>query len=187
MKISFCFLPALAVLSLITACSTSSPPATSTPGGGQAVSPASQIAGAATAPLNDLNLVRADIPPVLVAARRDPYLTPANLACESLAADILALDEVLGADLDTPATPGNPGLIERGTSAAGNAAVGALRGAAEGVVPFRSWVRKLTGAERYSREVAASIAAGTVRRAYLKGLGLARGCTAPAAPRRAEN
>ena len=60
MKISFCFLPALAVLSLITACSTSSPPATSTPGGGQAVSPASQIAGAATAPLNDLNLVRAD-------------------------------------------------------------------------------------------------------------------------------
>lgn len=187
MKTAFDLLPALAALSLITGCSTSNPPTAASPGSGQATSPTSQIAGAATAPLNDLNLVRADIPPVLAAARRDPYLTPANLSCESLGTDIHVLDEVLGADLDTPATPGNPGLIERGTSAAGNAAVGALRGAAEGVVPFRSWVRKLTGAERYSREVAASIAAGTVRRAYLKGLGLARGCTAPAAPRRAEN
>jgi len=41
---------------------------------------------------------------------------------------------------------------------------------------------KMSGAEHYSREVAAAIAAGTVRRAYLKGLGDARGCAAPAAP-----
>lgn len=177
---------AVAAMSLLAACSTSSPPPATTSGASQPATPASQIAGAATAPLNDLNLVRADIPPVLAAARRDPYLTPDPLSCDALGAGIHALDEVLGADLDTPPTPGNPGLIERGTSAAGNAAVGALRGAAEGVVPFRGWVRKLTGAERYSREVAASIAAGTVRRAYLKGLGLARGCTVPAAPRRAE-
>jgi hypothetical protein len=51
-------------------------------------------------------------------------------------------------------------------------------------VPFRGWVRKLSGAERYSKEVAAAIAAGTVRRAYLKGLGEAKGCAAPAAPSR---
>jgi hypothetical protein len=31
--------------------------------------------------------------------------------------------------------------------------------------------------------VAAAIAAGTIRRAYLKGLGAAAGCAAPAAPR----
>jgi hypothetical protein len=42
---------------------------------------------------------------------------------------------------------------------------GAVQKAAEGVVPFRGWVRKLAGAERYSRQVAAAIAAGTVRRA----------------------
>ena len=30
--------------------------------------------------------------------------------------------------------------------------------------------------------MAAAIAAGTIRRAYLKGLGQAMGCTAPAAP-----
>ena len=82
----------------------------------------------------------------------------------------------LGADLDTPATGSNPSLIERGAS-------DALRNAAEGVIPFRGWVRKLSGAERYSREVAAAIAAGTIRRAYLKGIGAAAGCAAPAAPR----
>lgn len=48
---------------------------------------------------------------------------------------------------------------------------------------MRSWVRKLTGAEKYAREVEASIAAGTIRRSYLKGLGQAAGCEAPAAPR----
>jgi hypothetical protein len=89
-----------------------------------------------------------------------------------------ALDAALGADLDTPPTPSNPGLVERG----GDVAVGAVRSAAEGVVPFRGWIRKLTGAERYAKEVAAAIAAGTIRRAYLKGLGQAAGCTAPAAP-----
>jgi hypothetical protein len=44
------------------------------------------------------------------------------------------------------------------------------------VVPYRGWVRKLTGAERYSKEVAAAIAAGTVRRAFLKGVVVTRGC-----------
>lgn len=53
------------------------------------------------------------------------------------------------------------------------------------MIPFRGWVRKLTGAERYSRKVSAAIAAGAIRRAYLKGLGQAAGCAAPAAPRTA--
>ena len=40
----------------------------------------------------------------------------------------------------------------------------AVRRTVEGMVPFRSWVRKLTGAEKHSKEVAASIIAGGVRR-----------------------
>jgi hypothetical protein len=43
-------------------------------------------------------------------------------------------------------------------------------------------VRKLSGAERYSREVAAAIAAGTIRRAFLKGMRQAAGCPAAARP-----
>ena len=148
----------------------------------------SQVTDAATTPLSDLNLVRGTIPAVLVAAQKQPYFSPANQSCESLRTEVRGLDEVLGPDLDAPASPTNPSLIERGSKEVGNAAAGALKSAAEGIVPFRGWVRKLSGAERYSRDVAAAIAAGTVRRAYLKGLGNARSCpmvVAPPAPKTA--
>jgi len=138
---------------------------------------------AATSPLADLNIVHAPIPPVLRAARNAPYEIPADRSCQALGQLVQTLDAALGADLDTVPPAGDPGLVERGASEGGNAAVGAVRSAAEGLVPHRAWVRKLTGAERYSREVAAAIAAGTIRRAYLKGLGEAAGCGVPAAPR----
>lgn len=134
------------------------------------------VRDAATTPLSDLNVVRADIPAVLAAAQKAPYAVPADKACAALAGDVQALDAVLGADLDTPATGSNPSLIERG-------AADALKSAAEGAIPFRGWVRKLSGAERYSREVAAAIAAGTARRAYLKGIAQAGACAPPAGPR----
>lgn len=148
----------------------------STPGG------SARVGEAATTPLSDLNLVNAKIPPVLMDARKDAYKPPAGVACAAIADEVAQLDAALGADLDVPPSPERPSLIERGGGLVGDTAVGALKGAAEGVIPFRGWVRKLTGAERHSREVAAAIAAGAVRRAYLKGLGQARGCTAPAAP-----
>lgn len=134
------------------------------------------VGKAAVTPLNDLNLVQAPIPAPLQQAQKQPYALPADRRCEALAAEVRSLDEVLGPDLDAPATAANPGLIERGGAALGDAAGGALRSAAEGVVPFRGWVRKLSGAERYSKDVAAAIAAGTVRRAFLKGLAQAGGC-----------
>jgi hypothetical protein len=43
-------------------------------------------------------------------------------------------------------------------------------------------VRKLTGAERHDHLVQDAITAGAVRRAYLKGLGEAKGCNPPATP-----
>lgn len=178
------FAPPLMVV-MMAACAT--PEATRSPAA-DAAEPnekaGTEFSQAATTPLSDLNLVRAEIPPVLVAAQKAPYALPSDSSCVGLASAVEALDAVLGADLDTPPTASNPGLIERGTGAAGTVAADALRGAAEGVVPFRSWVRKLSGAERYSRAVAAAIAAGTVRRSFLKGLGQAAGCAVPAAPRR---
>ncbi len=140
------------------------------------------VTDAATAPLSDLNLVRASIPPVLAEAVKAPYKAPAEAGCDAIATEVAQLEAVLGADLDVPPSAQRPSLLERGGQAAGEAAVGALRSTTEGVVPFRGWVRKLTGAERYSREVAAAIAAGAVRRSYLKGVGQTRGCAPPAAP-----
>ena len=163
-----------------------SPPAPITSSSDKPGAAESAVGQAVTTPLSDLNLVQASIPAVLREANKSPYASPADTSCEHLAQQVQALDEVLGTDLDAPPTPGNPGLVERGSKEVGNAAAGALKSAAEGIVPFRGWVRKLSGAERYSKEVAAAIAAGTVRRAYLKGLGDARGCAAPAAPQHRE-
>jgi len=137
----------------------------------------SAIVDATTSPLRDINLVHAEIPAVLAEAQKAPYGVPADYGCSSLESDIRALDEVLGPDLDAPATADNPGLIERGTKAAGSAAFGALRSTAEGIVPFRGWVRKLSGAERYSNKVSAAITAGVARRAFLKGIHVSKECT----------
>jgi len=136
-----------------------------------------KAAGAAATPLSDLNLVNAPIPETLLAAQRSPYGLPSPDDCKTIAEEIRKLDDVLGPDLDIPVAEANRGLIERGGEAVGDAAVGALQKTAEGVIPFRGWIRKISGAERYSKRVAAAIAAGTVRRAFLKGLRLARSCS----------
>jgi len=148
---------ALATVALTTACASND---------------TAKLTTAATTPLSDLNLVSAPIPELLAAAQKAPYAVPADTACAKLAADVRALDEVLGPDLDAPATETNPGLVERGTGVA----MGAVQRSAEGIVPFRGWVRKLSGAERYSRQVAAAIAAGAARRAFLRGLAQGKGC-----------
>jgi hypothetical protein len=141
-----------------------------------------QLTDAGTAPLGDLHLVSAEIPEVLQAALKDPYRVPVDTSCDALATAVSALNTVLGPDLDNRATPANPGLIERGISAVGDAAVGAVRGTTEALIPYRRWVRKVSGAEKYSQQVAAAITAGGVRRSFLKGLGQAGGCPAPASP-----
>jgi hypothetical protein len=140
-----------------------------------------QLVEATSAPLVDLNLLKTKIPEVLIAAQRAPYAAPEVPTCEGLALEIMRLDAALGADLDgPPATKAS--LLEKGRAEVDAAAIGAVRSSAESLIPFRGWVRKLTGAERASHEVTKCIAAGIVRRAYLKGLGQGRGCAAPAAP-----
>lgn len=137
----------------------------------------SRTAAAVTTPLGDLNLLKGEIPEALQAALRAPYEMPAARDCAALAAQIQVLDEVLGPDIDAPASEAHRGLLERGADEATGAAVGAVQRTAEGIIPFRSWIRKLSGAERQSRRVAAAITAGGVRRAFLKGLRAPLGCT----------
>jgi hypothetical protein len=140
-----------------------------------------ELAGAATAPLTDLNLLKAKIPEVLLAAQQAPYAPPTDPTCEGLGAEIKLLDAALGADLDAPPGP-EASLLDKGRSEVHDAAVGAVKSSAEALIPFRGWLRKLSGAEKASRQVTKAIAAGIVRRAYLKGLGQAKGCPPPSAP-----
>jgi hypothetical protein len=137
----------------------------------------SKVNTAVTTPLTDLNLVNAAIPEALTVAQRAPYAMPADADCKALAAEIKTLDVVLGADLDAPQSEANRSLLERGSDVTSAAAVGALQRTAEGVIPLRGWVRKLSGAERYSTRVAAAITAGGIRRAFLKGMRASKSCT----------
>lgn len=132
---------------------------------------------AATTPLNDLNLVQVKIPAVLLEARKAVYAVPQDQSCSSLDKIIRALDDVLAPDLDALVSDTRPGPIERGSNAVGKAAVGTLRRTVEGVVPFRGWVRKLSGAERHSKRIANAITVGMVRRAFVKGLRAAKECS----------
>lgn len=138
-----------------------------------------QIGAAVTAPLNDLNLIQKSIPAALRSAQKNPYAAPANTTCDALGKDISALDDALGADLDTPVIRKDEGLLERNVV---SESVSAIRRTTESAVPFRNWVRKLSGADRKSKAVTAAITAGSIRRAYLKGIGQANKCQAPAAP-----
>lgn len=137
----------------------------------------SQIGSAATTPLSDLNIVKVDIPEILEIAKKKPYLLPADQNCSAIAIEVHKLDQVLGPDLDAPVSETDPSLLDRGTEAAENTAVGALRSTAEGLIPFRGWVRKLSGAERYSKRVSSAISAGSMRRAFLKGVGASQACS----------
>lgn len=140
----------------------------------------SGITGAVIAPLRDVNVVRTKIPTPLLEALAEPYARPQDDGCAAIVAQIGALDEALGPDMDVQ-SPQKP-RKERIKDAAESGAYGLMAGAAEGVIPFRGWVRKLTGAERHDKLVGNAIGAGRVRRAYLKGLGESRGCNPPGTP-----
>jgi hypothetical protein len=140
------------------------------------------ITGAVSAPLRDVNVVRTKIPRVLLEAMDDPYQRPGRADCRTLVSLIEPLDVALGEDIDRNPPQENEDLMDRGRKAAGDAALGAIASTAQDLIPLRGWVRKLTGAERHDRLVQSAIASGNVRRAYLKGLGEARGCAAPATP-----
>ncbi|WP_294639272.1 hypothetical protein [uncultured Aquabacterium sp.] len=134
---------------------------------------------AAMTPLGDLNLVRTEIPAALQEAVAGPYALPTDVTCVHLNDMVHALDDALGPDVDAPRDGSDPALLERGVDMAEDASVSAVRRTVEGFVPFRSWLRKLSGAERHSRKVSAAITAGAMRRAYLKGLRQGQGCPAP--------
>lgn len=140
-----------------------------------------KIGDAITSPLSDLNLVQNAIPQILLDAKNAPYAPVTPMTCASIAAAVVALDGALGPDLDAPGH--EQSWSEKGSGAVENAGVSALRHTTEGILPFRGLIRKITGAERYSEKVAQSVAAGIVRRAFLKGVGQVNHCAAPAAPR----
>lgn len=140
------------------------------------------LGDAVTAPLEDLNLKRDKIPAVLIRSKAAPYDLERMTSCEAIAAEVGALDDALGRDMDEPPPPDPRTRVEKGADAGAKAALGAVRDTATDIIPLRSWVRRLTGAERHSRQVRDAVQAGMVRRGFLKGQGMNLNCAPPAAP-----
>ena len=138
------------------------------------------VTEAAAQPLKDLNVVRDPIPAILRETVKDPYAHPGRIDCGWLEHEVRALDLALGPDLDMPEEQETLGRQAR--EGVADAAANAVKDAAGDLIPFRSVVRRLTGAEKNAQEMRDALKAGDVRRAYLKGLGLERGCAYPAAP-----
>ena len=123
----------------------------------------------ATTPLDDLNVSKKEIPHVLQIAQQDPYSTQGLRSCPAIAAQVTALNAVLGDDYDTAQRKSakvSPGAL-------GKAVVGAF-------IPFEGIIREVSGARAHQAGVQAAVVAGAVRRAFLKGVGQTRGCRYPA-------
>jgi hypothetical protein len=137
---------------------------------------------AVAAPLEDLNLKHTAIPAVLVRAVESPYDLTDLTRCEGIAGEIGRLDAALGPDLDEAPPPDTRSRGKKVADAAYGAGVGQVRDTTQHALPFRGWIRKLTGAARHDKAVQAAIRAGGVRRGYLKGVGMRMNCAPPAAP-----
>lgn len=139
---------------------------------------------AAQSPLRDLGFVRTEIP-ALLRSLDYPYST-ATLApgCAAVAYEIAQLDAVLGPESFQPGP--NRNIWDRSGDFAEEQTIDAIQGTAQDLVPFRSWVRRLSGASRAEREALRAFANGQQRRTFLRGYGASLGCAnvlPPPAPR----
>lgn len=140
------------------------------------------VVDAARTPFRDVGIIRPEIPSVLTRYAY-PYNT-ANLApgCAAVAYEIAELDAVLGPESFQPGPDRN--IWDRGGEFAEDQTVDAFRNTAEDLIPFRSWVRMISGASRADREALRAFANGQQRRTFLRGYGASLGCNdiVPAPP-----
>lgn len=129
------------------------------------------VVDVAMTPLSDLNLSKDPIPVVLLRARTAPYESRGIANCADIRREVGDLDAVLGDDFDT-AAPDRRGLTATGVA---QSVVGFF-------IPFRGIIREISGANSHEYEFREAIAAGLMRRAYLKGKGQEMGCPYPASP-----
>lgn len=134
------------------------------------------IERAAMQPLRDTRIKEDKIPDILLLAVSAPYSSANTRNCASIAREVDKLTAVLGQDVDAPAK-------RKGEAA--EIAAAATRGVVSSFIPGLGLVRVITGADKAQRRAEAAVYAGAIRRGYLKGLGLSKGCKPSAAPRAA--
>jgi hypothetical protein len=145
---------------------------------------------AATGPLQDLNLRRQEIPPLLVKAAMNPYARAKKIKCGDIRAEVAELDTLLGPDaepksvtlassdgglgdaiarLDETEIPESDEIMDSAGSLVRDRILSTISSKTD-ILPFRSIIRSISGASRHQKKLAYAYEAGKLRRAYLKGL-----------------
>jgi hypothetical protein len=137
---------------------------------------------AATGPLEDLNLKRKKIPEILAKVVEDPYHVPAKLTCKTVRSELAALEPLIGPDIKAKGVqvasndsfiPDIPDLdsieMPNVQKLAHDKLMSEIRSQTN-ILPFRSIIRRITGAEKHKKNYEEAYYAGKLRRAYLKGL-----------------
>lgn len=131
---------------------------------------------AVVSPFEDIGLVKAPISEKLEKIAENPYTMPKSLRCDKLRKEIAELDELVGPDdsmpvgvLDNIDEKSTREYVDKGADIAKNRAVDTVRSHVD-IIPYRSVVRAVSGADKHSRMAAYSLQSGKLRRAFLKGL-----------------
>lgn len=116
-----------------------------------------------------------EVPEKLIAIQGDPYSLAGLGRCAAIIREVGELDAVLGPDVNQQ--------VDKSRAKKREETAGRVAGTVAGsVIPFRGLIGEVTGANAERRRYAEAVYAGTVRRGFLKGVGLERGCKAPARP-----
>ncbi|MEE4211780.1 MAG: hypothetical protein V2I43_21250 [Parvularcula sp.] len=137
------------------------------------------------APLEDINVRREEIPPVL--SELDVYDKPVPRNCDGIADEVSLLESYVGDDVDVLALDAPMGLRRQAMSMMDGQAYSVVSDLTTDLIPFRGMVRRATGATAHERAIREAYRNGRLRRSYLKGVGFAKGCDGVAAPRFVRN
>ncbi|HKX88616.1 MAG TPA: hypothetical protein VJM13_05345 [Sphingopyxis sp.] len=114
-------------------------------------------------------------PQKLLEVQDDPYSLAGLGKCTAIIREVEELNAVLGPDVNAK--------VDKSEAKKREETAGRVAGTvAGGIIPFRGLIGEVTGANAERRRYAVAVYAGTVRRGFLKGVGLERGCKAPARP-----
>lgn len=141
------------------------------------------VGGAASIPFRDVGLIRPEIP-LLLRNLQYPYSTATLTTCAAVAQEIAQFDAVLGPESYQQGP--NRNAWDRSGDFVEDQTIEAAESTAQDLIPFRSWVRRLSGASRAERDALRAVANGQQRRTFLRGYGASLGCPnmipAPPAP-----
>lgn len=140
------------------------------------------VVDAAASPFRDIGLVRPEVPATLQGLGYPYSSSGLTVGCDAVLYEIGKLDAILGAESFQPGV--ERGITSKGLDAIEGAVINAARDAAGDIIPYRGWVRRISGAAKAEKEASRAIIQGQTRRAYLRGYGAALGClnAVPAPP-----